>query len=61
MFQAKRSGLLIHQIDTEDFDMRDEIEMFSLQMANENIEFNAAGFFPIDYSLLFSVSIQGNS
>ncbi|XP_044746570.1 putative gustatory receptor 2a [Coccinella septempunctata] len=53
--EAKRSGLLIHQIETEDFDMRDEIEMFSLQIANENIEFSSGGFFPIDYSLLFSI------
>ncbi|XP_045482799.1 putative gustatory receptor 28b [Harmonia axyridis] len=53
--EAKKSGLLIHQIESDDFDIRDEIEMFSLQISNETIEFTAAGFFPIDYSLLFSI------
>lgn len=29
--------------------------MFSLQIANEQVEFSAAGFFPINYTLVFSV------
>lgn len=53
--EAKKSGQLIHQIETSDYDIKDEIEMFSLQIANEQVEFNAAGFFPINYSLLFSI------
>lgn len=36
--------------------MKDQIEMFSLQIANEQVEFNASGFFPINFTLLFSVS-----
>lgn len=52
----KKSGELIHKIDTEDHDTIDEIEMFSLQIANEQVEFNAAGFFPVNFTLLFSVS-----
>lgn len=35
--------------------MIDEIEMFSLQIANEEVEFSAAGFFPVNYTLVFSV------
>jgi hypothetical protein len=54
--QVTKSGELIHQIDTDDHDVIDEIEMFSLQIANENVEFSAAGFFPINYTLVFSVS-----
>jgi hypothetical protein len=51
-----RSGELIHKIETYDHDVIDEIEMFSLQIANENVQFSAAGFFPINYTLVFSVS-----
>jgi hypothetical protein len=32
--------------------------MFSLQMVNQKVEFSAAGFFPINYTLVFSVSEQ---
>ncbi|XP_068896152.1 gustatory receptor for bitter taste 66a-like [Tenebrio molitor] len=52
---ASRTGELLHKIDTEDTDIVDEIEMFSLQIANHNVEFNAAGFFPINYALIFSI------
>ncbi|RZB38944.1 7tm 7 domain containing protein, partial [Asbolus verrucosus] len=56
MFGANKSAELIHKIETEDHDVRDRIEMFSLQMANEQVEFNAAGFFPINYTLVFSIT-----
>jgi hypothetical protein len=36
--------------------MIDAIEMFSLQISNSRVEFSAAGFFAINYALLFSVS-----
>lgn len=55
ILQASRSGKLLHQIDTEDMDVKDQIEMFSLQIVNEKLEFTAAGFFTINYGLLFSV------
>jgi hypothetical protein len=55
-FQVNKIGVLIHQIETENQDIVDEIEMFSLQIANEKVEFSAAGFFPINYTLIFSVS-----
>lgn len=53
----KKSGILIHQIVSQSEDVRDEMEMFSLQLANENVEFNAAGFFTIDYTLIFTVNL----
>ncbi|RZB39054.1 7tm 7 domain containing protein, partial [Asbolus verrucosus] len=52
--EANKSGKLIHKIETENHDIMDEIEMFSLQIANEKVDFNAAGFFPINYTLVFS-------
>lgn len=36
--------------------MNNEVEIFSLQLAHEKVEFNAGGFFPINYTLIFSVS-----
>jgi hypothetical protein len=45
----------MHTIDTVDRDMILAIEMFSLQIANNRVEFSAAGFFPINYTLVFSV------
>ncbi|KAJ3637021.1 hypothetical protein MTP99_000510 [Tenebrio molitor] len=53
--EVNKMGVLIHQIETENQDMIDEIEMFSLQIANEKVEFSAAGFFPINYTLIFSI------
>lgn len=55
-FQANKSGTLIHKIETDDNDVKDQIEMFSLQIAHKRVEFSAGGLFPIDYTLLFSVS-----
>jgi hypothetical protein len=49
-------GALIHKIQTTNHHVIDEIEMFSLQIANEGVEFTAAGFFSINYTLVFSVS-----
>ncbi|RZB39733.1 7tm 7 domain containing protein [Asbolus verrucosus] len=55
--EANKSGELIHKIETEDHDVICEIEMFSLQICNEKVEFTAAGFFPINYTLVFSMII----
>lgn len=49
------SGRLLHQIEYTDDDVKDQIEMFSLQIVNENLNFSAVGFFPVDYTLIFSV------
>lgn len=54
--EANSAGRLLHRIDYGDDDVKDQIEMFSLQIANENLHFTAAGFFPVDYTLIFSVS-----
>ncbi|NP_001138956.1 gustatory receptor Gr63 [Tribolium castaneum] len=55
-YKVSKSGELIHKIETNEHEIIDKIEMFSLQILNERAEFNAAGFFPIDYTLVFSVS-----
>lgn len=56
--ELKKSGRLIHKIESDKLDVIDEIEMFSLQIANNNSQFSAAGFFVVDYTLLFSVSLS---
>ncbi|KAJ3637022.1 hypothetical protein MTP99_000510 [Tenebrio molitor] len=53
--EGTRTGELIHKIETDDSKIIEEIEMFSLQMANQQVEFSAAGFFPINYTLVFSI------
>lgn len=53
--QINTSGRLLHQIEYTDDDVKDQIEMFSLQIVNENLNFNAVGFFQVDYTLIFSV------
>lgn len=54
-FQGKQSVALTHRIRNTDYDMKDEIEMFSLQVAHELNDFTAAKVFSINHSLLFSV------
>lgn len=46
---------LIHQIRSTNYEVKDEIEMFSLQVAHELDDFTAAKVFPINHSLVFSV------
>ncbi|KAJ3637014.1 hypothetical protein MTP99_000509 [Tenebrio molitor] len=53
--EASRAGQLIHKIKTDNHDIIDEIEMFSLQIANARVEFTAADFFAINYALLVSI------
>ncbi|EFA07616.1 gustatory receptor 119 [Tribolium castaneum] len=52
--EVSKSGELIHKIATNDHEIIDKIEMFSLQILNERAGFTAAGFFPIDYTSAFS-------
>lgn len=56
-FKAYKTGQILHDIEYPDNDLKDQIEMFSFQIAHHPIQFNAAGYFPINYSLLFSVSV----
>lgn len=53
--ELKEAAVFLYQIDSTDEYIKDEIELFSIQIANEQVEFCAARFFPINYSLLFSV------
>lgn len=54
--EARKSGKLIHKIDSTQHSTKNEIEMFSLQIASVNAEFSAAGILSINNSLLLSVS-----
>lgn len=58
--KAALIGSLLHvlQNDNMDEDYNDLIKKFSLQMIHQKIEYSAAGFFHIDYSLFVSVSAQ---
>ncbi|XP_044746569.1 putative gustatory receptor 2a isoform X2 [Coccinella septempunctata] len=53
--EVKKTGSLLHQINTSDKDMINEIAMFSFQILNEEVAFSGAGFFEINYCLLFSI------
>ncbi|XP_063908533.1 uncharacterized protein LOC135126413 [Zophobas morio] len=56
---VNKTGELIHRIETEDNDTIAEIEMFSLQIANEELEFSGAVLsrdnFTKVYDLIFSL------
>lgn len=56
-FQGKQSVALIHRIRNTDYEIKDGIEMFSLQVAHELNDFTAAKVLPINHSLLFSVRV----
>lgn len=47
----------IHNIVENSYDeqCRDIVQMFSLQLINNKVQFSAGGFFPVNYSLVFSV------
>lgn len=49
------TAALIHQMHTTDYEVKDEVEMFSLQIAHTLEDFTAAKVFPINHSLVFSV------
>ncbi|CAH1164505.1 unnamed protein product, partial [Phaedon cochleariae] len=51
--EANETGRLLYKIDTDDSALDDEIDIFTMQVANEQTEFNAAGFFPINHKLIF--------
>lgn len=54
-FQGRKSAGVIHQIRSDNYEVKDIIEMFSLQIEHELIEFTAADVFAINHSLVFSV------
>ncbi|KAF5307188.1 hypothetical protein FQR65_LT00704 [Abscondita terminalis] len=53
--ESNKSGIIIHKIDTDNNTIKDQIAMFSLQIAHKRMEYSAAGLFPINYSLIFSI------
>ncbi|XP_018327892.1 putative gustatory receptor 28a [Agrilus planipennis] len=52
--EARKSGAIIYQFQRQD-DLRQQIDMFSLQMIHTKVEFNAAGLLAINYASVFSM------
>ncbi|PSN53944.1 hypothetical protein C0J52_12521 [Blattella germanica] len=54
---ANRTADLVHKLinDTKDPEIREELQLFSLQLLHRKINFTACGFFPLDFTLLYSV------
>ncbi|KAJ9599792.1 hypothetical protein L9F63_026359, partial [Diploptera punctata] len=54
---ANRSKTLVHRLlcKTQDVEIREELELFSLQISHQKIRFTACGFFPLDFTLLYSI------
>ncbi|XP_031345143.1 putative gustatory receptor 28b isoform X1 [Photinus pyralis] len=56
MDEIDLSGLLIHQLSiAESKDVKEQIDVLSLQLTQEKTEINAAGLFPVNYGLIFSI------
>ncbi|KAJ9599119.1 hypothetical protein L9F63_010387, partial [Diploptera punctata] len=55
--KANRTGVLVHQVlrFTINEKIREELELFSLQLLHQKVQFTACGFFPLDFTLLYSV------
>ncbi|XP_077300776.1 putative gustatory receptor 28b [Arctopsyche grandis] len=55
--EADMSSILLHKmaIDDDDDFTRTSVEMFSLQMLHQKVEFTACGFFPVDFSVLYMI------
>ncbi|KAF5301387.1 hypothetical protein FQA39_LY10785 [Lamprigera yunnana] len=53
--ESNKSASIIHKIDTDSNTIKDQIAMFSLQIAQKRMEYNAAGLFAVNYSLIFSI------
>ncbi|XP_044264740.1 putative gustatory receptor 28b [Tribolium madens] len=53
--EAKRTKKIIHKVQSENIAVMDVIDMFSQQIESHKISFTAAGFFPIDHTLLFTI------
>ncbi|EEB13498.1 Gustatory receptor PhGr6 [Pediculus humanus corporis] len=55
--EAEKTANYLHElfIDNDDVDVKEEIEIFSLQLLHRKVEFNACGFFKLDFTLLYSM------
>ncbi|KDR24352.1 hypothetical protein L798_04300, partial [Zootermopsis nevadensis] len=55
--EANRTAIVVHKLlgQTNDLVLREEIQQFSLQLLHEKVKFTACGFFPLDFTLLYSI------
>lgn len=55
--QANRTAVLVHKLITKTRDpgLREELRLFSLQLLHRKVKFTACGFFPLDFTLLYSI------
>ncbi|KAJ9599108.1 hypothetical protein L9F63_010376 [Diploptera punctata] len=55
--EANRTAILVHKLinKTRDPLIREELELFSLQLLHRKVQFTACGFFPLDFTLLYSI------
>ncbi|KAJ9599139.1 hypothetical protein L9F63_010407, partial [Diploptera punctata] len=56
-YEANRTAILVHKLlnKTEDPEVREELQLFSLQLLHRKVQFTACGFFPLDFTLLYSI------
>ncbi|XP_021942396.1 uncharacterized protein LOC110841299 [Zootermopsis nevadensis] len=57
LYSGNRTADLVHKVMNvaQDVDVKKELELFSLQLVHRKVEFTACGFFPINFSLLYSI------
>ncbi|KAJ9591819.1 hypothetical protein L9F63_001636 [Diploptera punctata] len=57
VLQANRTGVLVHKLmtKTSNSHVREELELFSMQLLHSKVRFTACGFFPLDFTLLYSI------
>ncbi|XP_023704213.2 putative gustatory receptor 28a [Cryptotermes secundus] len=55
--QANHTAVLVHKLitKTRDSGLREELRLFSLQLLHRKVKFTACGFFPLDFTLLYSI------
>ncbi|KAJ9599233.1 hypothetical protein L9F63_010317 [Diploptera punctata] len=54
---ANRTAVLVHKLlnVVKDPEIREELQLFSLQLLHRKVQFTACGFFPLDFTLLYSI------
>jgi gustatory receptor len=56
--EARRTGTVVHKLLLRQSLLRDtstELQLFSIQLLNNKVEFSAGGFFPVNLSLACSM------
>ena len=56
--EARRTGTVVHKLLLRQTLLRDtstELQLFSVQLLNNKVEFSAGGFFPVNLSLVYSM------